>query len=379
MKRLAVGIESNLEHQGKRRMGENFEQLPDEVILNILKYLDIKDLGRCAKTCKRFQNVSHDESLWKKINLSWNKRIPPRFLEQILANGCLYLNLRRARISGSSQGFNLKNINVKLKYLDFGYGSWIKNEERVFEEITASCRFLEKLSLSGQGTLSLKVIENICQNGQTLKVLDLHKCEELHFEEIKCIVTNCKGLVELNLDNYHRWTTVFDERSLCAESINFICENLTESIRKLSLFNQDNITDSHVETLLIRCNKITEFTISSIDITCNVATYISKYLSNTLVKLGLDYMHVNAMRIFSKLNELSMSKLEYVCVPNCPQEYYEDLKVVFPSSKLADKCSHIALSYKDEEETPTFRFWDVHAKQIDLFSIVKPSEEEADD
>ena len=101
MKRLVVGIESNLEHQGKiPKMGENFEQLPDEVILNVLKYLDIKDLGRCAKTCKRFQNVSHDDSLWRKINLSWNKRIPPRFLEQILANGCLYLNLRRARILG---------------------------------------------------------------------------------------------------------------------------------------------------------------------------------------------------------------------------------------------------------------------------------------
>ena len=155
----------------------------------------------------------------------------------------------------------MKNINVKLKYLDFGYGSWIKNEERVFEELTASCRFLEKLSLSGQGTLSLKIIENICQNGQTLKILDLHECESLHFEGIKCIVTNCKGLVELNLDNYNY---NFDEISLCSESINFICENLTESIRKLSLFNQDNITDNHVETLLIRCNKITEFTISSI-------------------------------------------------------------------------------------------------------------------
>ena len=107
MKRLAVGIDSNLEHQAKRPMCENFEKLPDEVILNVLKYLDIKDLGRCAKTCKRFQNVSHDEFLWRKINLSWNKRIPPRFLEQILAKGCLYLNLRRARISGSSQGYVL--------------------------------------------------------------------------------------------------------------------------------------------------------------------------------------------------------------------------------------------------------------------------------
>ena len=260
--------------------------------------------------------------------------------------------------------------------MDFGYGSWVKNEERVFEEITASCHSLEKLSLSGQGTLSLKIIENICQNGQTLKVLDLHECEALHFDEIKCIITNCKGLVELNLDNYHSWATMFGVNSLCSESIKFICENLTESIRKLSLFNQDFITDSHVETLLIRCNKITELTISSVAITCNVATYVSKYLSNTLVKLGL---HANAMMIFVKLNELSMPKLEYICLPNCGQDLYEDLKLAFPFLKLADKSSHIALSYKDEEDEPKFRFWDVYAKQIDLFSIVKPSEEEADD
>ena len=258
--------------------------------------------------------------------------------------------------------------------MDFGYGSWIKNDERVFEEITASCHSLEKLSLSGQGTLSLKIIENICQNGQTLKVLDLHDIT-LHFEEIKCIVTNCKGLVELNLDNCRSW--VMD--SLSVESINFICANLTESIRKLSLFHQDDVTDSHVETLLIRCNKITELTISSLYITCNVATYISKYLSNTLVKLGLDYFHANAIRIIMKLNELPMSKLENLCLPNCPQDLYEDLKLAFPFLKLADKSSHIALSYKDEEDEPKFRFWDVYAKQIDLFSIVKPSEEEADD
>jgi hypothetical protein len=269
----------------------------------------------------------------------------------------------------------LKNINVKLKYLDFGYGSWIKNEERVFEEITSSCRFLEKLSLSGQGTLSFKIIESICQNGQTLKVLDLHECEGLHFEEIKCIVMNCKGLVELNLDNCRSWAM----SSLCAESINFMCANLTESIRKLSLFHQDDITDSHVETLLIRCNQITELTISSTDITCNVATYISKYLSNTLVKLGLDYMHPNAPYILVKLNELSMSKLDYVYLPKCPQDLYEDIELGFPSLKINDKCCHIALSYKDEEETPKYRFWDVYAKQIDLFTIVKPSEEEADD
>ena len=90
------------------------------------------------------------------------------------------------------------------------------------------------------------------------------------------IVSNCKGLVELNLDNYHRWAIVFDKSSLCPESINFICENLTESIRKLSLFNQDNITDSHVETLLIRCNKITELDVIN-------ALQISAVALNTII------------------------------------------------------------------------------------------------
>ena len=39
----------------------SIELLPEEVILDIFGYLDIKDLGVCAQVCKRFNKISVDE------------------------------------------------------------------------------------------------------------------------------------------------------------------------------------------------------------------------------------------------------------------------------------------------------------------------------
>ena len=75
-------------HQEKRQKIDGcFEGIPDEVILNIFKNLDLKDLGRCSKVCKRFHKVGHDETLWQKINLRQNNKIPPPFLEYIFSRG----------------------------------------------------------------------------------------------------------------------------------------------------------------------------------------------------------------------------------------------------------------------------------------------------
>ena len=46
-----------------------FEDLPDEIILGVLSFLDIKDLLRCAQTSKRIRNISNDESYsWNNFN-----------------------------------------------------------------------------------------------------------------------------------------------------------------------------------------------------------------------------------------------------------------------------------------------------------------------
>ena len=49
---------------------KQFEDLPDEVMINVLNFLDLPDLVRCGLVSKRFRSVSFIESLWQKIDIS---------------------------------------------------------------------------------------------------------------------------------------------------------------------------------------------------------------------------------------------------------------------------------------------------------------------
>ena len=44
----------------------SFQDLPDEIILKVIGYLEIEDLSRCGGVSKRIRKISHDESFWKK-------------------------------------------------------------------------------------------------------------------------------------------------------------------------------------------------------------------------------------------------------------------------------------------------------------------------
>ena len=111
------------------------------------------------------------------VNLFGFQDIPEGFLEQVLANGCKYLNVRQSNISGT---LKLINSVSQLECLDIGVGDWTitvscKNMwGRVLEDIISSCRNLKKLSLAFQYTFNHQIVKNICKNGSTLQVLDLY-------------------------------------------------------------------------------------------------------------------------------------------------------------------------------------------------------------
>jgi hypothetical protein len=44
------------------------ENLPDEMILNILGYLKIKDIINCGQTSKRIRVITRDERLWQRVD-----------------------------------------------------------------------------------------------------------------------------------------------------------------------------------------------------------------------------------------------------------------------------------------------------------------------
>ena len=121
--------------------GIQFEDLPDEVILKVIKYLDINKLVKFGEVSKRMRAISSDQSLWQKINLGQNRPgdhwypgsnaiidVPTNFVKMAIENGCKYLNLRYMKlgtpgehISMTSDGdFRLDRASC-LKYLDLTF------------------------------------------------------------------------------------------------------------------------------------------------------------------------------------------------------------------------------------------------------------------
>lgn len=40
------------------------EDIPDDVLLNVLQFLDYREVGKCSKVSKRFNELSRDNNLW---------------------------------------------------------------------------------------------------------------------------------------------------------------------------------------------------------------------------------------------------------------------------------------------------------------------------
>ena len=172
---------------------KTLNELPEEVLMKIYAYLSIKNLVRCSGVSKRIRRVCLDESLWQKINL-YGKIVPSEFIEQILANGCKYLNLQDAQINGA---LSLPTNTYQLKYLNLS--GLIANMENV-QQLLLSCSFsIEKLSLSGLHRLELneEMVNAIFKN-ENLTVLDLSNCGELTIEFINQ-VKKCDNLTDLAL------------------------------------------------------------------------------------------------------------------------------------------------------------------------------------
>ena len=130
------------------------EDLPDEMILKVLSYLNIGDLMRCGKVSKRFGNIRDIESLWQNVNLSYGSNaynldayggkscqpVKANFIKFLLDKGCERLNLYNSKIKGSlklDRPSKLKRLNLEAC---FGNKAAVK-------EILNSCHILQKLAL----------------------------------------------------------------------------------------------------------------------------------------------------------------------------------------------------------------------------------------
>ena len=102
---------------------------------------------------------------------------------------------------------------------------------------------LQKLSLAFMSLNSDLLIKVVDQNWKTLQTLDLCDCEGLDYA-IQHTVTHCTELTEVCFAN---WDEHYSE-----DSIDFLANNLTSKIEKLSLAGQKFVRDKNVESLVCR-------------------------------------------------------------------------------------------------------------------------------
>ena len=217
------------------------ENLPNEILLKIFHYMNpkIKELLLCGHVSRRIRSVAHDHSFWQNVNLFPKNAVPTGLLQMILEHGC-----RRLNTCSQTSGTLMLNQVSQLEFLNTAWNT----DSRVITKLLGSCHKLEQLRLSNV-IISHEMISNICQNGQTLKVLKLTHCRKFsecsfcrnnidffwtkeHWTNhigmnwIQPIIDNCSELRVLDLM----------DTELSEESIEYVAKNVTPKLSKITIF-----------------------------------------------------------------------------------------------------------------------------------------------
>ena len=353
------GIENFETTDESDALNRNFLDLPDELILKVLSFLEPKDLITNGQVSKRVRKISFDSSLWQRVNLS-EKIVKTELLEIILEKGCKSLDLSNFIIFGSF-------IMHQKSWLRDLYLSFCEENIVVLEEILESCCSLEKLEIAWW-TITPKMAASISKNGKTLRELDMSDCEG-NIEVFEEILASCCSLVKLGIagftitpkmaasicQNEKTLQKLNLSSSMCDQSsylqIIKCCQELKEvdlsgcipdddneeisddciqSITKLISPNIEmldlsilEVMDNHVKILLSRCKKIKALHLGrGTLITDHSLTSIRENLNLTLEKLSLYYS--DGISITGLLELKAMPRLKSVTI-EAENEKDEDL------------------------------------------------------
>ena len=345
-----------------------FEDLPDEILLNIFSFLDIKGVLQCGQVSKRLRAISNDQCLWSKLNL-FGMEVPYGIIEKAIQNGCEYLNLGFSFVYGGKKS----EVPWKLKYLEISQSDAFEWAPEVPKGVIENCQFLQKLAVDNF-KLDSNEIDQICQNGETLQILSLEGCNIDFYQRselIEKLFTKCPKLTELNIRK--GIGGLFSNSILLDPHVCAFVENLTPDILKLNLASQEFITDEHVDTLVCRCNKITELDLSFTKITNDSVESIMKHL-NCLEKLNVGYTNIDFSTLLQLKSIPTLKSLHFGRFIRSKEGLKEDseaikkIKLQLPHISINEGYTNIADPTKCVNGSVDLDwFWGIKAKKQDLF------------
>ena len=305
------------------------DELPIEVLLNVLNFLELPDINRFGQVSKRLKSASLVDSLWQEMILI-NTTMSNNLVEKAVDRGCKTLCLKSCRLteashllstfdkSGIKEGKNHVSsqlINLDLYNCDFTH--------EFLETLLLSSHSLKTFSLTDYNIsrFSKSVLRMFyIQNGQTLQTLNLAFTSILDEKHMDSIVKNCNVLKEVDFSNCR----------LTSESLDCLVDGITKNIEKISLAVSSSVTDASIRNLVSRCNKIKSLNLAFNSITNNSLTSVKENLENTLEELDIGECSCITLHKAKLLKMRSMPKLKILNYFKPLDSNYEDLKKYLP-------------------------------------------------
>ena len=175
---------------------KQLEDLPDELIQNVLNFLELPDLLSCGLVSKRIRSVSFIESLWQKVDISNSghsrKIVPTDLMKSSINRGCKSLNLTGCKVTG------------RLKSSDFILDSnyWFDQDEKNEKEINQT-KSKKKLRTTFDSSSDSLLCESKYEKSKYL--VEQHKpetkigtCQLISLNLTKCDFNHCVMYVLLS-------------------------------------------------------------------------------------------------------------------------------------------------------------------------------------
>ncbi|KYN18214.1 PREDICTED: F-box/LRR-repeat protein 4-like isoform X2 [Trachymyrmex cornetzi] len=227
--------------ESKKPSRYNFSALPDEIIMRILRNLDLKSLCRMSRVNKHFNNLAQDHLLYTSLNLKPYWHVIKKKALYYLAPRCKYL--RRLDLSWCETFFfpEIDNFLVTcgslLTHLRLNCCLWINNNAML--KISRICKNLKELGLRNCDSISEKGFSYL-ENLEFLEHLDLYRT---HINT----QTLCK-ILRRNIRMRHLRIGGTD-KSLNVDEVAMELKNFCPDLESIDLWKTHTLTSQGIDAL----------------------------------------------------------------------------------------------------------------------------------
>lgn len=237
---------------GRRKPNiDYFSSLPDELIINIFRYLNKADLYKVMGVSRRLNRIARDSDLWRHIDFLGARLDEDDIVRRLHKNSTL---LRLANCITQRRPFNSSLLvpgALQLQYLDLTNAS-ISSD--LLTALLSKCSELRKLSLENQQVTD----EMSCYIGHNVKLDTLNLCMSggLSPFGILTIVQNCQNLVSLNV----AWTP------MDATCMHNLTGSLSRKMKYLSLAGVKELGQEHIDQICKICPRLVHLDLSDVPV-----------------------------------------------------------------------------------------------------------------